>query len=103
MSTVVEELIESQKSAKGKVKTGSKVGKALEHRMSTGDATMIVKKEKSFTLNFVVAEDRSDAIITKLARREIQTVLAKHGAVSDNLDEVLSKSITGVMCYGEKK
>ncbi|MFC5531217.1 hypothetical protein [Cohnella yongneupensis] len=101
MSAVIEKL-KSEKSAKKKVKASSKVGNALEHRMSTGDATMIVEKKKPFILNFVVAEDRSDAIITKLARREIQTVLAKHGAVSDNLDEVLSKSITGVMCYGEK-
>lgn len=49
-------------------------------------------KKKSYTLHFVLVEDRSDEIVKALVKREIEKVLAKYGAVSDNLDEILSKN-----------
>ncbi|MEB4784820.1 hypothetical protein P5G60_24100 [Paenibacillus jamilae] len=65
-----------------------------------GDDTM--GKEKSFKLNFVQVEDRSEHIIRSLVKTELLKVMAKHGVVSYNLDEVLSKYITGEMCNEEK-
>lgn len=53
-------------------------------------------KKKSFNLHFIRVGNRSEEIIRTLAKREIEKVLDKHGAVSDNLDEILSKYITPV-------
>jgi len=81
-----------------------KAGHAAAHTMPVGDATVKPKK-KAYSLRFVLAEDRSAEIACNLAKREIEKVLAKHGAVSDNLDEVLSKYITdgpGEMCNDQK-
>lgn len=77
----------------------SKGGKAAAHTLVSGDVSM---KKKSYRLHFVRVEDRSAEIITALAKREIEKVLDKHGAVSYNLDEILSKYITGVMCSDQK-
>lgn len=74
-----------------------KAGNALAHTLLRGDAAMAKQKEKGYWLRFVLVEDRRAEITRNLARREIEKVLAKHGAVSDNLEEVLSKYITGVM------
>ena len=60
-------------------------------------------KEKAYNLRFVLVEDRGASIARNLAKIEIEKVLAKHGAVSDNLDEVLSKHITGVMRNDQKR
>lgn len=75
----------------------SAAGKASAHSMVMGDAAMSKRKTKkpSFTLEIVCVEDRSHEIIKRLAKREIEIVLEKHGAVCDNLDEVLDKYITG--------
>ncbi len=82
-----------------------KAGHAAAHTLSIGDATMEKPKKKAYSLRFVLGEDRSVEITRKLAKREIEKVLAKHGAISHNLDEVLHKYITfgtGEMCYEEK-
>lgn len=52
------------------------------------------EKKKSFNINFIPVGDRSADVLRNLAKREIEKVLAKHGAVSHNLDEVLHKYIT---------
>ncbi len=41
--------------------------------------------------------DQSAEIIRSIAKSEIQKTLDSHGAVSYNLDDVLSKYITGEM------
>ena len=51
------------------------------------------QKKKSFRLQFILVEDRSAEVAKALAKIEIEKVLAKHGAESDNLDDVLSKYI----------
>lgn len=63
------------------------------------------KKQKSYTLNFLEIDDekQADAIIKSLAKNAIQSQLAKHGAVSYNLDDVLNKYISGEMCNGKKE
>jgi hypothetical protein len=60
-------------------------------------------RKKAYSLRFVLVEDRGAEIVRQLAKREIEKVLAKHGAVSDNLDEVLSKYITGEMRNEQKR
>lgn len=80
----------------------SKLGLAVPHRVVAGDVRMGIKK-KSYSLRFVRVEDRSDEIIKTLAKNEMKKVLERHGAVSYNLDEVLSKYITGEMCSNEKE
>ncbi|CAM3879236.1 hypothetical protein COLU111180_12200 [Cohnella lubricantis] len=80
-----------------------KAGNALAHTMASGDAVMEKKKEKAFRLRFILVEDRGADIARNLARREIEKVLAKYGAVSDNLDEILSKHITGEMRNEQKE
>ena len=75
--------------------------------ISMGDAMEKPKKpkkpkNKAYRLHFVLVEDRGAEIARGLVKREIEKVLAKHGAVSDNLDEVLSKYITGVMRNDQK-
>ncbi|CAM5794681.1 hypothetical protein [Brevibacillus borstelensis] len=80
-----------------------KGGNALAHTMTMGDDSMKKTKEKAYRLRFVLVEDRGEEIARNLARIEIEKVLAKYGAVSDNLDEVLSNYITGEMCNGEKR
>jgi hypothetical protein len=79
-----------------------KAGHAAAHTLSSGDAVMKKPKEKAYSLHFVLVEDRSVEIARSLAKREIEKVLAKYGAVSDNLDEVLSKYITGEMRNDQK-
>lgn len=79
-----------------------KAGHAAAHTLATGDASMERPKKKAYSLRFVLIEDRSVEIARNLAKREIEKVLAKHGAVCDNLDEVLSKYITGEMCNDQK-
>lgn len=59
-------------------------------------------KEKKYKLNFILVEDRSVEITRNLVRKEINKVLAKHGVVSYNLDDVLSKYITGEMQNDKK-
>lgn len=79
------------------------LGFAPHHSIVMGDEIM-AKKRKSYSLRFVNVgtEEDSASIIRSLAKNEIEKVLAKHGALSYNLDEVLSKYITGDMCYDEK-
>jgi hypothetical protein len=79
-----------------------KGGHAAAHTLPVGDAAMEKPKKKAYSLRFVLVEDRGAEIARNLAKREIEKVLAKHGAVSDNLDEVLSKYITGVMRNDQK-
>jgi hypothetical protein len=66
-----------------------------------GDA-MAKEKKKAYRIRFNCVEDRRVEITRTLLKREIEKVLAKHGVVSDNLDEVLSKYVTGVMCNDTK-
>lgn len=54
---------------------------------------MTKTKKKRYTLNFILVEDRSVEILRSLAREAINKVLAKHGVVSHNLEEVLDKYI----------
>ncbi|WP_110933763.1 hypothetical protein [Paenibacillus bouchesdurhonensis] len=58
--------------------------------------------KKKYRLNFILEEDRSVEIVRNLARSEMKKVFAKHGVVSYNLDDVLSKYITGEMQNDEK-
>lgn len=79
-----------------------KVGHAAAHTLSTGDAIMGKPKKKAYSLRFVLVEDRSVEIARSLAKREIEKVLEKHGVVSYNLDEVLSKYVSGEMWHDQK-
>ncbi len=72
-------------------------GQAKTHKHTIGDAQMAGSKKKSYSLHFVLVEDRGAEIAKDLARQELNKVFAKHGVVCDNLDEILSKYITGVM------
>jgi hypothetical protein len=62
------------------------------------------RKEKPvFKFNFICVEDRTVEIFKNLARTEMKKVLDKHGAISYNLEEILSKYITGEMRYDQKR
>ncbi|MGG4090622.1 hypothetical protein [Paenibacillus lautus] len=60
---------------------------------------------KTFNIKFVQVGDdeQAAAIVRKIVKSEIKKVLDSHGAVSYNLDEVLSKYITGDMRYDDRR
>lgn len=60
---------------------------------------------KTFNIKFVKVgdDDQSATIIRNITKSEIKKVLDSHGAVSYNLDEVLSKYITGDMRYDQRR
>ncbi|MGF6356708.1 hypothetical protein ABIE27_004632 [Paenibacillus sp. 4624] len=60
------------------------------------------KKEKSFKITFVSVGDNSNDIVKKIVKSELKKMLDSHGVVSYNLDDVLSKYITGDMRYEQK-
>ncbi|PAD73964.1 hypothetical protein CHH67_19215 [Paenibacillus campinasensis] len=71
------------------------LNQAPSHSIIVGDEIM----GKSFNIKFVKVgdDDQSAEIIRKITKSEIKKVLDNHGAVSYNLDDVLSKYITGEM------
>lgn len=76
------------------------LGFAPAHTLIKGGGRM--GKKKSYSLHFICVDNRTSDIVRALAKREIERVLAKHGAVSYNLDEVLSKYISGEMRNDQK-
>lgn len=62
------------------------------------------KAKKSFEINIVrVCDDETSVeIIRQIAKNEIKRYLDSQGVVSYNLDEVLSKYITGDMLYDKR-
>lgn len=78
-----------------------KDGFAPLHTLLEGDA--MKEKKKSYNITFIQVGDRSDEIVKALAKREIEKVLEKHGAVSYNLDEILCKYISEEMRNEHKK
>lgn len=77
------------------------LNQAPSHSIIVGDEMM----GKTFNIKFVKVgdDDQSAAIIRNIAKSEIKKVLDSHGAVSYNLDEVLSKYITGDMRYDKRR
>lgn len=73
---------------------------ALPHTIVKGDA--MTTKKKSYELEFILVEDRTDEICRVLAKKAIEKVLAKHGAIIYNLDEILTKYISEETHYDHK-
>lgn len=57
------------------------------------------KKEKSFSIRYTRVDGDYGAIFRKIVKNEIKKVMDAKGVVSYNLDEVLSKYITGDKGY----
>jgi acetoacetate decarboxylase len=51
------------------------------------------KRDPNYKIKIIRAENGSGEIIRGIVKEVIETVLAKNGVVSDNLDEVLLKYI----------
>jgi hypothetical protein len=75
-------------------------GLADAHTLIVGDEKM--PKKKTYCIEYIQVGDRSDEIVRAIVKKEIEKVLEKHGAVSYNLDEVLSKYISGEMRNDQK-
>jgi hypothetical protein len=75
---------------------------ASKHKDTTGDAQMAGQKKKSYSLHFVLVEDRGAEIARNLARREIEKVFAKYDVVCENWDEVLPNHMSGEMRNDKK-
>lgn len=57
-------------------------------------------KGKAFKVTYVQVGDKSEEIIKNIVGSELKKALALHGVIAYNLDDVLSKYITGEMRNG---